>query len=68
MHLREACAEVMSDKAVTAKYREQGGMTSADVLNEIRGKHGADAFGLCSILDVHDEMSALFGKPTGRRA
>jgi len=34
----------------------------AAVLNEIRVKHGEDAFSLCSILDVCDEMTALYGR------
>lgn len=62
MHLRDACQEVMADHEVMKKY--PNGVSSADVLNEIRVKHGDDAFYLCTILDVHDEMEALYGKPS----
>lgn len=65
MHLREACAEVMDDAAIKAKYPD--GLTSGDVLAEIRVKHPG-AYPLCSILDVHDELSALYGKPSANPA
>lgn len=50
----------MNDKSVTSKY--PNGLDASDVLTEIRAKHGDDAFALCSILDVCDEMAALFGR------
>lgn len=63
MTLMDACREVMDDSELRAKYPK--GLNSADILNEIRAKHGDNAFPLCSILDVHDEMEKLYGK--GRR-
>lgn len=59
MTLREACAEVMADPAVIARYPD--GLDGNDVMTEIRRKHGQDAFALCSVIDVVDEMRALFG-------
>ena len=61
MTLLDACREVMSDPEVTARYPD--GLNSADVLTEIRGKHGADAFPLVSVIDVADEMRSFFGRP-----
>lgn len=58
--LREACKEVMEDAEVRARYPK--GLNSGDILGEIRKKKGDDAFPLVSILDVHDEMDALYGK------
>lgn len=60
MTLIEACAEVMADREVLARYPE--GLMARDILSEIRAKHGEDAFALCSILDVCDEMNRLFPK------
>lgn len=62
--LRRACKEVMDDPEVTARYPE--GLDSASILMEIRAKKGADAFPYADILDVHDEMTALYGRPGGR--
>lgn len=59
MTLREACAEVMADDAVSERYPD--GLMARDILGEIRAKHGPDAFALCSILDVCDEMVVLYG-------
>lgn len=59
MHLREACLEIMEDRVVRDKYPE--GLMAKDILHEIRVKHGEDAFVYCSILDVCDEMKALYG-------
>lgn len=56
----DACREVMRDEAVTARYPK--GLNSADVLKEIRAKHGDDAFPLCTVIDVADEMRAFFGR------
>ncbi len=61
MMLIDACAEVMADRELQAQYPK--GMDSGDILTEIRVKHGADAFALCTILDVHDEMTKLYGRP-----
>ena len=59
MSLLDACREVMRDESVTARYPR--GLNAADVLTEIRRKHGNDAFPLCTVLDVADEMRAFFG-------
>jgi hypothetical protein len=59
MTLREAVAEVMADDEVRSLYSK--GLAAADVLHEIRVKHGKDAFALCSVLDVCDELEALYG-------
>jgi len=59
--LRQACKEVMEDREVRKRYPE--GLDSADILREIRVKAGADVFPLVTILDVHDEMEALYGRP-----
>jgi len=55
--LTEACREVMRDSSLRSKYPE--GPTSVQILDEIRLKHGADAFPLCTWIDVHDEMTKL---------
>jgi hypothetical protein len=57
--LLDACREVMSDAVVTAKYPE--GLSSVDVLTEIRAKHGPTAFPLCTVIDVADEMRSFYG-------
>jgi hypothetical protein len=49
----------MSDAVVTAKYPE--GLSSVDVLTEIRAKHGPTAFPLCTVIDVADEMRSFYG-------
>lgn len=59
MHLSEACEEVMLDTDVTKLYPD--GLSGADILREIRRKHG-DAFELCTVLDVCDEMTKLYGR------
>lgn len=61
MHLRDACREVMGDPEVQARYPK--GLTAADVLTEIRVKR-PDAFPLVSWLDVHDEMTEFYGRPS----
>jgi hypothetical protein len=60
MTLLDACREVMRDKAVTARYPR--GLNAGDVLTEIRAKH-ADAFPLCTVIDVADEMRSFYGRP-----
>jgi len=64
--LRRCCKEVMDLYAQSDSMRNlyPDGMNSAAILTEIRAIHGEDAFSLCSILDVHDEMEALYGVPT----
>ena len=62
--LRQACREVMADPEVRSRYPE--GMTSGEVLAEIRHKKGDDAFPYVDILDVHDELTAIYGKPLDR--
>jgi len=59
MTLLDACREVMRDPAMSARYPD--GLDAADVLTEIRARHGAGAFALCSIIDVADEMRSFFG-------
>lgn len=59
MTLLEACREVMQDKSVTSKYPQ--GLDGNDVMTEIRIKH-PDAFPLCSIIDVVDEMRKIYGR------
>ena len=58
--LQTACLEIITDPTVTARYSD--GMTAADILKEIRLK-SPDSFSLCSMLDVHDEMTDYYGKP-----
>ena len=60
MTLLDACREVMRDHSMGAKYPK--GLNAADVLTEIRAKHGADAFPLVSVIDVADEMRSFFGR------
>lgn len=59
MTLLDACREVMADRDVLARYPK--GVNAADVLTEIRAKHGTDAFPLVSVIDVADEMRSFFG-------
>lgn len=59
MTLLDACREVMSDREVTSKYL--AGLDAADILTEIRNKHGRDAFALCTVIDVADEMRSFYG-------
>jgi hypothetical protein len=47
-----------------AKY--PNGMNAGDILTEVRAKYGADAYPYCTIIDVCDEMDAMYGKP-GKR-
>ena len=61
MTLLDACREGMRDPSMGAKYPE--GLNAADVLTEIRAKHGSDAFPLVSVIDVADEMRSFFGRP-----
>jgi hypothetical protein len=56
--LSEACQEVVADLEIRADYPE--GLMAKDILFEIRVKHGPDAFPLVSIIDVCDEMEALY--------
>lgn len=51
---RRRCVEVVqaSDKA----------LSSMEVMEQLQ-----DEFPLCTWLDVHDELSAHYGKPSGRR-
>lgn len=58
MTLLDACREVMSDKALMAKYPE--GLDGNDVLAEIRVKHPG-AFPWVSVLDVVNEMRKFYG-------
>lgn len=62
--LREACRAVYENDEVRARYPD--GMDSAMILGEIRRAHPG-SFPLVSILDIHDEMSALYGRPGGGR-
>lgn len=57
--LLDACREVMADEEVLARYPD--GLAPVDILDEIRKKHGPDAFALCTVIDVADEMRAFFG-------
>jgi hypothetical protein len=59
--LLDACRSVMRDDHGD-KYPD--GLDSADVLAEIRAKFGADAFPLCTVIDVANEMRAFFGVPS----
>lgn len=61
--LSEACVAVFLDRE---KDRYPDGMNAGDVLTEIRRRWGANAFALCTVIDVADEMDAAFGQPTGR--
>lgn len=58
--LADCCLEIMEDPNMKSKYPE--GLMAKDILNEIRVKHGENAFELCSILDVCDEMNKLYPK------
>lgn len=58
--LLDVCREVMNDASLRPKYPK--GMTAVDVLEEIRARD-PEAFPLCTWLDVHDEMSAFYGRP-----
>lgn len=60
MTLLDACREVMSDPTMKGKYPD--GLAAADILNEIRIKHGEDAFPYVSLIDVCDEMEAFYGQ------
>ncbi len=57
--LSDAIREVMRDDGTRFKYPE--GMTAVDVLDEIRLKFGPDVFPLCTWLDVHDDITAMYG-------
>lgn len=59
--LGEACRVVMEDTEVTARYPK--GLNGGDVLMEIRTRFGANAWPLVSVLDVIDELTALYGRP-----
>lgn len=66
--LRRCCHEVMVEHSTpgsAVRQRHPEGLTAADVLDEIRLKR-PDAFPLCTWLDVHDEMTALYGKAPNR--
>lgn len=58
--LRDCCIEVMNDREVVSRY--PNGLDGNDILAEIRVKHGPDAFPYVSILDVCDEMTAVYGR------
>lgn len=53
--LADAIHKVMADAP-------PGGMTAVDVLNGMR-ERWPDAWPLISMLDIHDEMSKMYGKP-----
>lgn len=57
--LRRCCGEVMDDAEVRGRY--PNGLSAADILTEIRVKRPG-AFPLVSVLDVCDEMNALYPK------
>lgn len=61
MHLSNACGYIMEDPSMRDKYPH--GMTPAEVLTEIRLKFGYDAFELCTVIDVADELTNLYGRP-----
>lgn len=66
---RDACHEVMvlhSTPESEVRARHPKGLTAIDVLDEVRLLKGADAFPLCTWLDAHDELTALYG--AGRRS
>lgn len=48
-------------QAVMAEATES--MTAVMVLDAIRVKYGSDAFPLCTWLDVHDDMTEMYGRP-----
>lgn len=58
MTLLDACREVMADPDTKRYYPD--GLNAAEILLEIRSRHGDDAFPLVSILDVCDEMRKLY--------
>lgn len=58
--LRDAVGDVMSNPEIRARHPE--GMTAGTVLEEIRGVYPR-AFPYASMLDVHDELSAIYGAP-----
>lgn len=60
MTLNDAVREIMNDRAIDPKYTK--GMTPGEVLTEIRVKHGEDAFSLCTVIDVADELQAIYGR------
>ena len=59
MTLLDACREVMDDPAIQSHYPD--GLSSVDVLMEIRRKHPG-GFPLCTVIDVADEMRAFYGR------
>lgn len=61
--LRDACAEVMGDPEVRKKYPD--GLTSVQIREEIEIKHPG-GFPFATWLDVHDEMTAIYGKAERR--
>ena len=58
MTLLDACREVMR-RVPKSAYPD--GLSSADVLKEIRVLFGPDAFPLVSVIDVADEMRSFYG-------
>lgn len=58
MTLLEAVRQVMNDKAIRAKY--PAGLSSVDVLREIRIKFGADVYPYCTVIDIADELRRIY--------
>ena len=61
MTLLDACREVMSQSKEYLNREYPHGLSSSDILKEIRFRYGPDAFPLVSIIDVADEMRAFYG-------
>jgi hypothetical protein len=57
--LLDACRTIMSNGEMMARYPK--GLSSADVLTEIRSKWGAFAFPFVTVIDVADEMRSFYG-------
>lgn len=48
----------MNDPEITDRYPK--GLNASEVLREIRVRHGEDAFKYCTVIDVADELKAIF--------
>lgn len=57
--LLDACREIMNDTEVMKKY-SLNGISSAEMLTEIRAKH-KNAFPLATVIDVATVMREFYG-------
>lgn len=61
--LREAVRAIMDDHDIQQDFPD--GMSAVDVLTEMRERN-PDAFPLCTVIDVADELRAIYGRQGGR--